>query len=240
MIKQHDAVDLLQAGHRDIKGLFEAFKSMCLRDTTGVEKAALAGAICISLSIHAQVEEEIFYPALREAVGDDAMLDEAEVEHLAVKDQIARISAMQPADTLFDARVSVLAALVGRHLQAEEADIFPLARASNVDLIALGATMQARKSALLAEFKDLAGGAGGSGAVSRPAAGAAPAAKGLAQQQADFTAEGAPPPGKVGLSAPESSSDGADARSIRRARSFSTAIGAHRHWNRRQVAAVPA
>lgn len=160
MNKKKDAVDLLQDDHRDVKGLFETFKSLCRRDSALVEKAAVAGAICMSLSIHAQLEDELFYPAMCEAIGDAAVLDEAEVEHLAAKDQIARISAMKPGDSLFDARVSVLGAIVLRHLKAEEGEIFPVARASGIDLFALGARMQARKSALLAEFKDMADGVG--------------------------------------------------------------------------------
>ena len=160
MSRKQDAVDLLQDDHRDVKGLFATFKSLCQRDSAQVEKAAVAGAICMSLSIHAQLEDELFYPAMREATGDDDVLDEAEVEHLGAKDQIARISAMKPGDSLFDARVSVLCAIVERHLKAEEGEIFPVARASSIDLLELGARMQARKSALLAEYKDLAGGVG--------------------------------------------------------------------------------
>ena len=160
MIRKPDAVDLLQGDHRDAKGLLITFQSLCRRDSARVEKAAVAGAICISLNIHARLEKELFYPAVRDAIGGDALLDEREGEHLGEKDQIARISAMTPEDPLFDARVSVLCAIVERHLKVEEWEIFPQARASKIDLLALGVRMQARKSELLAEYKDMAVGVG--------------------------------------------------------------------------------
>ena len=159
MIATQDALDLLQADHNQLKGLFDSFDQLCQRQTSVFEKAAMARAICMYLSIHTQVEAELFYPALRGAVGAAVFPHRTAAEPLT-KDLIARISAMQPADPLCDARVAVLGSAIAHHVLYEEREIFPMARRSCVDLQALGARMQARKSALLAEYTEMAGGAG--------------------------------------------------------------------------------
>jgi hemerythrin superfamily protein len=157
MTSRQDAVDSLKADHTDVKGLFEAYKSLCERQASDVEKSAVAEEICLSLSIHAQVEEEIFYPAVRAAIGDDALMDEAQVEQSGAKDLIAQISALKPSDPLYDAKVTVLGEGIDHHVKEEHSRMFPKARKTNIDLMALGARLQARKNELMAEYKNMLG-----------------------------------------------------------------------------------
>lgn len=153
-----NAVELLTADHQAIAALFEAFGVLRAAGAAEADKAEAAGAICVALSVHAQIEEEIFYPAMRAAAADAAMIDEIEVEHLLAKDLIAQISAMQPDDSLYDARVSVLRKSNDHHVGREEGALFPRARQSGLDLTALGAAMGARKLQLLTEYRLMAGG----------------------------------------------------------------------------------
>jgi hemerythrin superfamily protein len=103
------------------------------------------------LTVHATVEEEIFYPAAREIVEEQDLLDEAEVEHASAKDLIAQIQDMQPEEDLFDAKVKVLGEYIAHHVKEEEKELFPKVRRSKLDLHALGAEMLARKQELMAE-----------------------------------------------------------------------------------------
>ncbi len=148
-----DAVALLSADHEAIAQLFRAFRSLAERDAAAdAEKAALAEQICMHLSVHAQLEEEIFYPAVRDAIDDDALMDEAEVEHAAAKDLIADISSMHPGDSLFDATVAVLGDYVAHHVKDEQRLIFAKAKRARLDLHELGAELAARKQLLLNEY----------------------------------------------------------------------------------------
>ena len=159
MIATKDALDLLQADHRELQGLVDSFGQLCQRQTSDLEKTAMAQAICMYLSIHTQVEAELFYPALRHAGGAAVFPGQPGAEHLT-NDLIAQISVMQATDPLYDARVAVLGSAIAHHVLHQEREIFPMARKSRIDLQALGARMRARKSALLAEYAEMAGGAG--------------------------------------------------------------------------------
>ncbi len=101
-------------------------------------------------TVHAQIEEEIFYPAAYEALDDDDLLDEAEVEHASAKYLIAQIEASSPSEPLFDAKVKVLGEYVDHHVQEEEKEMFPECRASDMDLKALGEQLRARKKEISA------------------------------------------------------------------------------------------
>ena len=159
MHARKDAVDILKDDHRHVKGLFDSYATLCADDASGSEKSAMAGAICLALSIHAQVEEELFYPAVRAALGERAMLDLAEVEHSSAKDLISRISAMRPPDPLYDALVAQLGRIIELHVRMEEDLVFVAARRSRVDLSALGDRIEARKIMLLVEYRRIPGGA---------------------------------------------------------------------------------
>lgn len=145
--KPSDAIKLLKADHKEAKTLFKQYEAL----EDDAEKQALADKICTALTVHAQIEEEIYYPATREAIDDDDLLDEAEVEHTSAKQLIAEIRSMKAGDRLFDAKVTVLGEYINHHVEEEESEMFPESRDSDLDLKALGAQMAARKEELLAQ-----------------------------------------------------------------------------------------
>ncbi|MBV1690347.1 hemerythrin domain-containing protein [Novosphingobium sp. G106] len=146
--KPADAIKLLKDDHKEVKTYFKQYETL----EDDAERRALADKICMALTVHATVEEEIFYPAVREAIDDDDLLDEAEVEHASAKQLIAEIQAMDVNDRLFDAKVTVLGEYIDHHVEEEETEMFPETRESNLDLKALGAQMAERKAALMAEL----------------------------------------------------------------------------------------
>ena len=142
-----DALALLKADHGLVQELFEKFE----KARTEKQKATLAEQICTELTIHAQIEEEILYPAVREAIGEDDLMDEADVEHAGAKDLIAQIEASAPGEDHFDAKVTVLGEYIKHHVKEEESEMFPKVRKSDLDLKELGAEMSARKAELQSE-----------------------------------------------------------------------------------------
>lgn len=147
--KPADAIKLLKDDHKEVKTWFKQFEAL----EEDSEKQALADQICLALTVHTQIEEEIFYPAIREAIDDDDLLDEAEVEHAGAKHLIAEIQAMKAGDRLFDAKVTVLGEYVNHHVEEEETEMFPEARDTKVDLKDLGVQMAARKEALMTQAR---------------------------------------------------------------------------------------
>ncbi|MEO6091450.1 MAG: hemerythrin domain-containing protein [Novosphingobium sp.] len=143
--KPADAIKLLKDDHKEVKTFFKQYEA--LKDDA--EKQHLANRITQALIVHTQIEEEIFYPAVREAIDDDDMLDEATVEHATAKQLIAEIQSMKAGDPLFDAKVTVLGEYVNHHVEEEETEMFPETRDSELDLKALGAQMAARKTELM-------------------------------------------------------------------------------------------
>jgi hemerythrin superfamily protein len=143
-----DAVALLTADHQKVKGLFEQFEA--LSDRSKVNKKKIAEQICVALTVHTQLEEEIFYPAVRAAIKDDDMMDEAIVEHASAKELIAQIRDMDPGDDLYDAKVKVLSEQIEHHVGEEEGEMFDKVRKAKLDLAALGEEMAMRKDELMA------------------------------------------------------------------------------------------
>ena len=141
-----DAVTMLRADHKKVSGLFAEFDKA--RATT--KKRALVAQICAELSVHAQVEEEIFYPAVKAALKDHALIPEAVVEQATMKALIGQVEGVEPDGEMYDAKVKVLAEYVKHHVKEEHTEMFPRAKATRLDLMALGAQMAARKSELLA------------------------------------------------------------------------------------------
>src|ERR1700761_689260 len=144
-----DAIALLKADHRKVEELFEKYES------ARGKKAEIAKQICTELTIHTMVEEEIFYPACREAGVESDMMDEANVEHDGAKILIAELEAGSPDDDFYDAKVKVLSEEIKHHVKEEEkrGGIFTEARKADLDLVALGDKMAARKEELKAQYE---------------------------------------------------------------------------------------
>ncbi len=147
--KPADAIKLLKDDHKDVKSMFRDYEKL---EDDG-DKQTLADMICLALTVHTRIEEEIYYPAVRGAIDDDDLLDEAEVEHAGAKALIAEIKAMKAGDRLFDAKVTVLGEYVAHHVEEEETEMFPESRASELDLKALGAQLAKRKAELMVAAK---------------------------------------------------------------------------------------
>ena len=150
MPAKKDAIALLKADHRKVEGLFEKYES------ARSKKADIARQICAELTIHTMLEEEIFYPACREAEVESDMMDEANVEHDGAKVLIAELENGSPDDEFYDAKVKVLSEEIKHHVKEEEkrGGIFTEARKCELDLEALGERMAARKEELLAQCAD--------------------------------------------------------------------------------------
>jgi hypothetical protein len=106
----------------------------------------------MSLKAHTTIEEEIFYPAAREVLEEEDLLDEAEVEHASAKDLIEQIEGMSPQDDLYDAKVTVLGEYIDHHVKEEETEMFPKLRKTDLDLKSMGDQMESRKDQLILEF----------------------------------------------------------------------------------------
>jgi len=141
-----DAITQLKADHVKVSGLFAEYGKA--RSTA--KKKALVADICSELSVHAQIEEEIFYPEVKAALKDHLLVPEATVEHASLKDLIAQIEAVEPDSDLYDAKVKVLSEYVKHHVKEEQNEMFPKVKASSLDLVELGSRMAARKADLLA------------------------------------------------------------------------------------------
>jgi len=141
-----DALALLKKDHKEVKTLFAQFEKL----DSDTEKGELAEIICGMLTVHSQIEEEIFYPALRAAGVDIDTMDEAQVEHASAKNLIGQIEEMEPGDDLYDAKVKVLGEYINHHVAEEEGEMFKKARTKNLDFAELGRQLDARS----AELKD--------------------------------------------------------------------------------------
>ena len=150
-----DAVSLLTADHEKVKGLFKQFEeTKDLTDQRSLKKRQrIVAEACRELTIHTTVEDEIFYPAVRAAIEDDDLMNEAKVEHDGAKVLIGQLEKMNAKDEMFGAKFTVLAEYVTHHIKEEHAEMFPKARKSDLDLAALGEQMLARKRELMQAVK---------------------------------------------------------------------------------------
>jgi hemerythrin superfamily protein len=145
---QKDAIKLLTDDHAKVKKLFREYEKLTRKeDQEGKEE--LAQQICKELTVHAQLEEEIFYPAAREAIKDDDLLNEALVEHSSAKDLISEIKSMKIDDPMYDAVVTVLGEYVNHHVQEEEEKMFPKVQKSKMNLEEIGNEIAERKEELM-------------------------------------------------------------------------------------------
>jgi hemerythrin superfamily protein len=154
-----DAIDLLIADHKAVQKLFKDFAKI-KESGSDDEKEAIVLDACAALTIHTTIEEEIFYPAVRKAIDDADLLDEATVEHAGAKDLIAQLEGMSPGEELYDAKFTVLAEQVNHHVKEEQDEMFPLVRKSKLDTEAVGRKLLQRKKELTGE----------NGSVKRPTA----------------------------------------------------------------------
>lgn len=144
---QQDATALLRADHKRVSELFASYE----KSRSVATKKQLVAQICTELSVHAQVEEEIFYPAVKKALKDKVLVPEATVEHASLKALIAQVEGMEPDGEMFDAKIKVLSEFVKHHVKEEQGEMFPKAKSTDLDMTALGAEIAARKTELLAQ-----------------------------------------------------------------------------------------
>lgn len=143
-----NALTLLRADHDAVLELFDKFESAARKD----QKQKLAEQICTELTIHTMIEEEIFYPAIRAAQGEETeALDEAFVEHDGAKKLIGEIQNGQAGAEMFDAQLKVLSEYIKHHVKEEYREIFPMARKADINLDEIGAQIAARKKELKAQ-----------------------------------------------------------------------------------------
>lgn len=140
------AIDLLKQDHEYVKQAYRRFEKMDHRDHAALQ--GLVSEVCRALNTHVKVEEELFYPAVRKALDDEDLMNEAEIEHEFAKTLMRRLKRMTPADAVYVPTFTVLCEYVLHHVKEEETEIFPKARRRKVDTQALGRKLMARKTDL--------------------------------------------------------------------------------------------
>lgn len=146
--KAPNAIELLKQDHASVKKAFKEFEKMDPTDTATLQE--LVTMVCNELKVHTMIEEEIFYPAVREAIDDEDLMNEAQVEHDSAKVLIQQLEGMKADDPLFVANFAVLAEQIEHHAKEEETEMFPQLKKGKLDLEALGEKMMARKEELMA------------------------------------------------------------------------------------------
>ena len=143
-----DALALLRADHAQLRLLFARCEDLRGLEDAEETLAELVDDLCDALIVHTMIEEELFYPALRAASGDDELFDDAELEHAGARELVSQLEVMYPGDEHFDTTLAVLAEEVAHHIAQEEAEMFALARTAGVDLTALGQRLALRQAQL--------------------------------------------------------------------------------------------
>lgn len=150
---KQDVLALLKEDHQKVRKMFDQFEKMKEKDGNEAEIQQLVRTVCTELTIHAQLEEELFYPAMREAAQDaEDLLDEAQVEHDSAKQLITELSSMRPGDPLYEAKVTVLGEYVKHHVEEEEKEMFQKAKKAKLDLASLAQQTMQRKQELRQEL----------------------------------------------------------------------------------------
>lgn len=143
--RSRSALTLLRDDHRNVQKLFKQFA----RAKEDSEKQQIVATACQELKVHAQIEEEIFYPEVRSVLKESDLLDEANVEHASAKQLIAQLEKMRPGDELYDAKFTVLGEYVNHHIKEEQEQMFPKVEKTDLDLKELGERLTERKEQLL-------------------------------------------------------------------------------------------
>lgn len=139
-----DALEMLEADHRLIEGLLARHAQLA----QGQAREGLAERICVELAVHGRLEQELVYPALREALRDDDAMDDADARHDSLRELVGQVLATDAGDCLYDARMAVLADYALRHFREEEMQLFPRVRAAGIDLVQMGRALAMRKDEL--------------------------------------------------------------------------------------------
>ena len=142
--RQRDAITILRADHKLVDELFKQYE----KTRADTRKQTLVDQICAELTAHTTVEEEIFYPAVRGAIKDADIMDEADVEHASAKELIAQLQAGKPGDDHYDAKVKVLGEYIRHHVKEEQNEMFPKAKKTKLDMMELGSQIETRKGEL--------------------------------------------------------------------------------------------
>lgn len=144
-----DAIDMLKQDHDKVEKAFKEFEKMDRQEAESCQQ--LIRSVCEDLKVHTTLEEEIFYPAVREAIADEDLMNEAAVEHETARMLIDQLENMAPDDPNYFATFTVLGEYVKHHIKEEQGEMFPAAKKAKVDLEALGERMRARKEEFQAE-----------------------------------------------------------------------------------------
>ena len=144
-----DAIDMLKQDHDKVEKAFKDFEKMDRQDTEACRR--LIETVCEDLKLHTTLEEEVFYPAVREAIADEDLMNEAAVEHETAKMLIDQLENMGADDPNYYATFTVLGEYVRHHIKEEQGEMFPAAKKARLDLVALGERMRARKEELAGE-----------------------------------------------------------------------------------------
>ena len=144
-----DAIDMLKQDHDKVEKAFKEFEKMDRQDTESCRQ--VIKTVCEELKVHTTLEEEIFYPAVREAIDDEDLMNEAAVEHETAKMLIDQLENMGPDDPNYFATFTVLGEYVKHHIKEEQGEMFPAAKRAKMDLEGLAERMRARKNEILGE-----------------------------------------------------------------------------------------
>jgi hemerythrin superfamily protein len=149
--KKQDAIELLKRDHADVKKAFKQFEKAKYKDPNACKE--FIASICRDIEMHAAVEEEIFYPAVRAKIKDDDLMNEAQVEHNSAKQLIAEIEKLAGDDPMLKASATVLSEYVNHHVKEEEREMFPKVKRAKLDLEALAEQILERKDELKAQAR---------------------------------------------------------------------------------------
>ena len=150
--KATGAIELLKEQHDKVKKAFKEFEKLDREDTE--KQQQLVESVCEDLKLHTTLEEELFYPAAREAIDDEDLLNEAQVEHETAKMLIEQLENMGPEDPNFHATFTVLGEYVMHHVKEEEGEMFPEVRKTDLDLEELGTRMRRRMEELMGRMEE--------------------------------------------------------------------------------------
>jgi hemerythrin superfamily protein len=144
-----DAITMLTADHAEARQLFDRFDELCASHADADSRQSLVENLCAVLTAHTMIEEELFYPAVRESIADPHLLDRALDEHARAKELIAQLVDAAAGDALFNTHVSMLRRTIEQHVADEEGSLFPQVRNTRLDLQAMVPKMAARKEEIL-------------------------------------------------------------------------------------------